>query len=313
MRVVITGVTGFVGQSLVPFLRDRGFNVAGMSRQHCLVDGMMCQATDYADADRLRTQLAGSDAIIHLGGLAHQLNVEHTLESYIRANVDTTLILANAAKLSGVKRFIYISSIGVNGDRTKSRQVFSEDDIPSPSNFYAQSKLMAEEGLKNILKNSGTEFVILRPPLIYGPNAPGNFGLLLKLTSRSCILPFGSLKNKKAMIYIKNILDAILLSLRAPEAANQVFIVSDSEVLRLNEIILALMKGFNGPKVKNIRFAPFVLGLVISCLGRRAHWKKFISELDVNSEKFCKMTGWKAPFAAYDSLTKCARTYCKND
>lgn len=312
MKVVITGATGFIGQSLVPYLKDQGIDVICLSRRHCLVNGIKCQIADYTDAEKLRTQITGSDAIIHLGGLAHQLNVEHTLESYIRANVDTTLSLANAAQLSRVKRFIYISSIGVNGERTRLQQVFSEDDIPSPNNFYAQSKLIAEEGIKKILKNSGTEFVILRPPLIYGPNAPGNFGLLLKLVSKSFILPFGSLRNKKAMIYIKNILDVILLSLKAPEAANQVFIVSDSEALRLSEIVFILMKEFNGPMVKNIRFAPFILRLVVNCLGKRAQWEKFISELNINSGKFCKMTGWKAPYGVYDSLTECARLYRKN-
>ena len=252
MKVAITGVTGFVGRRLFNYLNSRGIEVLPFSRRPGLIDGTEYQIIDYADDAKLQAQLVGVDAVVHLGGLAHKIDESYSLEEYIEANTSNTLALAKASRDAQVKRFIFVSSIAVNGADTNDRQPFLEEDIPNPVTYYGQSKLMAEDGIKDILKNSSTDFVILRPPLIYGPDCPGNFQTLLRLVSAMHILPFGSLEKRKSMIYIENFLDAIFCALRSSGAANQIFILGDREALTLKEIIDILMVELHGIKALNL-------------------------------------------------------------
>lgn len=313
MKVAITGATGFVGGHLIDYLGIRGIEVIPFSRAANFVKNVQCIMMNYSDSEMMQMQLQGVDVVVHLGGLAHQLHVQHTLEQYIHANVDATLSIANASKLAGIKRFIYISSIGVNGDSTEAHKAFTEEDIPKPSNHYAYSKLKAEEGVRTIFDNSNTEFVILRPPLIYGSDCAGNFQLLLRLTSSKLILPFGSLSSKKSMIYIDNFLEAIFICLRAPRVANQIFIISDSEILSLNEIIFILLREFHGPNARNICFPPTILELLAKIVGKQSQWQKFSSQLEVNADKFFMMTDWRPLISQSEGLKKCTKGFLSND
>jgi len=292
LKVAVTGATGFIGSSMALYLRDRGCQVTAFSRKEALIDDLRAIAIDFTNITALQKQLKDVEAVVHLAGLAHRLENKYSLDDYIRANVDTTISLAIAAKSMGVRRFIFVSSISVNGDNTNGREPFLEDDVPNPTTFYGRSKLCAEKGLVDVLSGSETDFIILRPPLIYGPRCRGNFRLLLKLASSMPLLPFGSLKGKKAMMYIENFLDAVWQSLHSNEAANQLFLVSDSETLSLEEIIAILMEQLHGSKLRNFPFSSNVLRQIALMLGRLSQWNKFTSSLEVNSTKFCRVVNW---------------------
>ena len=307
MKVAITGITGFVGRRLFYYLKSQGIDVVPFSRGAGSIDGADYQIIDYADKARLQTQLVGVDAIVHLGGLAHKVDEDYGIEDYIAANTFNTLVLAKASRDAQVKRFIFASSIAVNGADTNDRQPFLEEDIPNPVTYYGQSKLMAEDGIKDILKNSSTDFVILRPTLIYGPDCPGNFQTLLRLVSAIRILPFGSLEKRKSMLYIENFLDAIFCSLRSSGAANQIFILGDSEALTLKEIIDILMIELHGIKALNFSLNPSILKLFPRIIGKQEQWQKFNAQLEVNSDKFIRINHWQPPYNAREGPKQTAK------
>ena len=312
MKIVVTGATGFIGSSLASYLLSCGHEILKFSRRDLFRKDLQVGAIDYTNIPLLEKQLIGVDVIVHLAGIAHQTENKLSFDNYIRANVDTTTSLATAAKTVGVKRIIFVSSIGVNGNDTNGRGPFSEEDEPRPTNFYSLSKLMAEKSIADVLKNSQTEFVILRPPIIYGANCPGNFRSLLKLCSIIPILPFGSLNVKKSMIYIDNFLDAIAQCLSSPVVANQVFIVADFQVLRLSEIITILLTQFHGAFTKNLAVAPGFLGALVGAIGRRGQWSKFASTLEVDPTKFCKMTKWSPLVNPREGIQLSAKGFREN-
>jgi nucleoside-diphosphate-sugar epimerase len=312
MKVAITGATGFVGEHLVDYLISREIEVLPVSRAANFVKEVKCLVMDYSDPARIQMQLQGIDVVIHLGGLAHQIDSLCSLSDYVEANVVPSLVLAKLSREARVKRFIYISSIAVNGQDTNRQKFFLEQDSPKPVTFYGQSKLMAEDGIKNILKDSITDFVIFRPPLIYGANCPGNFKELLIMISYMRILPFGALNNKKSMISIHNFVDAIFHSLQSPEIANQIFIVSDTETLSLNTIIDVLMTEFHGFKAINLPLSSSILDVLAKMVGKQKQWLKFTCQLEVNSAKFCSMTNWSAPYTVREELRECVRGFLRD-
>lgn len=307
MKVAITGVAGFVGRRLFNYLNSHGIEVLPFSRRPGSIDGTEYQIIDYANVDKLQAQLVGVDAVVHLGGLAHKIDESYSLEEYIEANTSNTLALARASRKAQIKRFIFISSIAVNGFDTDGRNPFLEEDIPNPITYYGQSKLMAEDGIKVIFKNSPTDFVIVRPPLIYGVDCPGNFQMLLRLVNKCRILPFGALEGSKSMLYIENFIDAILHSLRLPEVANQIFILSDPEVLKIKEIIDILILELHGITAVNLAINPGILQLFARAIGKQEQWQKFTAQLEVNPEKFYRTTQWQPPYNAREGLKQTAK------
>lgn len=312
MKVAITGASGFVGSHLMEYLKNRGIEVILFGRAKNFVKDVHCIMTNYSDTRIMQMQLQDVDVVVHLAGLAHQLDGEISLNEYINANVDLTSVLAKASLEAQVKRFIYISSVAVNGSNTDRRKPFSEEDFPMPVTFYGESKLMAEDRITNIFKDSSTDFVILRPPLIYGAGCPGNFKKLLMLSSYMRILPFGAISCQKSMISIQNFIDAILHSMHSPESANQIFIVSDSETLPLNKLIDILMAEFHGPNAVNLPISPDILSILAKMVGKQKQWLKFTSSLAVNSDKFCKMTNWTAPYTVREGLRKSVKGFLRN-
>lgn len=312
MKVAITGATGFVGGHLIEYLKNRGIEVIPFSRAAKFVKDVHCIMTNYSDSRIMQMQLQDIDVVVHLGGLAHQFDGKHSLHEYVKANVDSSFVLAKASREAQVRRFIYISSIAVNGADTERRKPFSEEDFPMPVSLYGQSKLMAEDRIINIFKNSSTDFVILRPPLIYGPDCPGNFKSLLRLSSCMRILPFGALSCQKSMISIQNFNDVIFHSMHSSVSANQIYIVSDPETLPLNKLIDILMAEFHGPNVTNLPISPAILGILAKIVGKQKQWLKFTSSLEVNSDKFCNMTNWTAPYTVREGLRLCVKEFLRN-
>lgn len=225
MRVLVTGATGFVGRGLIRACADSdGIDIVAALRNSqsysephvdVVVMGDISEGVDWTRA------LEGVDVVVHLAGRAHVIGeaAADALAKFRAVNLEGTTALARQARDAGVKRFILISSIGVNGARTIDKP-FEEESIPTPHADYAVSKLEAEQALRQTAQGSTMEWVIVRPPLVYGAQAPGNFGRLLKLVSYGLPLPFASVKNSRSMISLENLAHFLRQCITHPGAAN---------------------------------------------------------------------------------------------
>jgi len=309
MRVAVTGAKGFVGKVLVQYLRNRGIEVVPIFRRENIINGKSYKVSEYTDIELMSSKLIGIDIVVHLAGLAHQDENKFSLKDYIEANVNLTKAIAESAKKAKVNRFIFISSIAVNGDCTQNGKAYSESDLPSPVTFYGKSKYMAEEAIRSIFAKSDTDYVILRPPLIYGPTCPGNFKRLLEITSKTFILPFGGVKNKRSFIYINNLTDVIFRLLSLPEAANEIYITSDKETYSLNEIIKVMLQEKFGNKAINLYIPTVIFEVLFKVLGIYHVWLKFSTELVVDSHKLTTMLKWQPPFTALEGFKRTVGGY----
>jgi nucleoside-diphosphate-sugar epimerase len=247
---------------------------------------------------------SGSDVVIHLAARAHQtseVNSVGTLELYRSANVGSLVSVAQAARTAGVRRVLFVSSIGVNGSSTKGTP-FTEADPPAPSDPYALSKLEAEQALAVRLADGPTDWVILRPPLVYGPGCPGNLARLIHLASSSPFLPFRALHSRRTMLSIDNFLDAILIAACHPAVSRRTFIVSDAQDIDVSGILEAFLEGLGRGAWRLFPFPPILIGLFLQILGKKQLWHKFSGELLVDSSAFQNATGWVPAVCPRDGL-----------
>lgn len=254
--------------------------------------------TDWSDA------LSAVQVVLHIAARAHVLKdeVADPLAEYRRVNVAGTLSLAYQAATAGVRRFIFISSIGVNGN-TNSRP-FKADDQPDPAEPYAQSKWEAEQGLWQVQQETGMEVVVIRPPLVYGRGAPGNFGRLVGWVNRGVPLPLGAIHNKRSLVGIDNLVDLIIRCIEHPAAANQVFLVGDGEDLSTT----ALLRGVGSAMGKPARLIPVPTRLLqfgAILLGKEALAQRLLGSLRVDISKTCELLEWKPPYTVEEGLKRC--------
>ena len=306
--VLLTGASGFIGRKLSSEIVS-GFNLKQVFRKEPDVrpvsDYVLC---DFESELDLSIILKDIDVVIHCAGRAHLLadDVKNPIDEFRKVNVDMTLRLAREAANVGVKRFIFLSSIGVNGRITKTP--FKEDDIPAPEQDYAISKLDAEKGLQDIALSSEMEVVIIRPPLVYGPNAPGNFGKLMNWMDKNIPLPFGAINNKRSFVGIDNLVDLILTCIDHPAAANEVFLVSDGEDLSTTEL-LNRVAGALGKKSRllpvNQKLLEFCLGLI----GKKDLAQRLCGSLQVDISKAKKLLNWTPPVSVDEGLRKTAEVF----
>jgi len=255
----------------------------------------------YADLSAL---LPGVDVLIHAAARAHIMKDEvvDPMAEYRRVNVEGTLSLARQAAAAGVKRFVFISSIGVNGNI--STRPFRVDDQPNPAEPYAQSKWEAEQGLMKLAAETSMEVVIIRPPLVYGPDAPGNFGSLVRWIEKGVPLPLGAIHNKRSLVGIDNLVDLIVHCIDHPAAANQVFLAGDGEDLSTTE----LLRGVGKAMGKSARLIPVPAGLLqfgATLLGRKAMAQRLLGSLQVDISKTCELLDWKPPYTVEEGLRRC--------
>jgi nucleoside-diphosphate-sugar epimerase len=248
--------------------------------------------------------LAGQNVIIHAAARAHIVRdeVADPLEEYRKINVRGTLNLARQAALCGVQRFIFISSIGVNGNI--SQQPFTENDTSAPVDFYAQSKWEAEQGLWSIHRETGLEIVIIRPPLVYGPDAPGNFGALMKWVKKGVPLPLGSIHNKRTFVALDNLVDLVITCIEHPVAANQVFLAGDGEDLSTSDLLRGVAAAMGRPS----RLVPIPSGLLLlaaTILGKKAVSQRLFGSLQVDISKARDLLGWNPPLNVEEGLRRC--------
>jgi len=249
--------------------------------------------------------LQNIDVVIHLAARVHVMreNEGNALSAYRQINVEGTLNLARQAAAAGVSRFIFLSSIKVNGELTLPGQRFSEDSEPNPLDAYGISKYEAEEGIKELCEDSGMEYVIIRPPLIYGPGVRANYRKLINAIEKEVPLPFRLIKNQRSMLALDNLVDFIYLCVSNPKAANQIFLLSDGEDLSTRDLVkkIALALGVT-PRLLTVPV--WALRLVGFLTGRGAVIDRLIGSLQIDSSKANQLLGWTPPISVDQGISK---------
>lgn len=307
--ILVTGSSGFVGRSVVSTLiKEKNVKCA---IHHRSVDSLdPSPAINYfsselsADFDWTGF-LQDISAVVHCAARVH-VSVKRSddaLASFRTVNVAGTLQLARQAALAGVKRFIFISSIGVLGDQTHDKP-FAEDDLPNPHSPYALSKLEAESGLREIEQRSGMQVVIIRPPMVYGADAPGSFGFFLRCIQMGLPLPLGSIvNNRRSFIFIENLVDFIRLCLDHPAAPGQTFVLADGDDLSTAALIKKLASAL-GVSARLIPVSPAVLNWCADRVGRAAMVRSLTASLQVDISKACSLLDWKPPVSLDEGLCR---------
>jgi nucleoside-diphosphate-sugar epimerase len=306
--VCITGSTGFVGRHLVEFLAER-------SEYKLLLPvrdmGFTCPSlgiyTVFPELSNITTDYFSEyncDVVIHLAARAHiaQDASINSLQDFRKINCDLTLDLAEKAAAAGAKRFIFLSSIGVNG--VSSVSPFKVSDVPAPVEHYAISKLEAEIGLFEIAARTGMDVVIIRPPLVYGPNAPGNFGKLTKAVNSGLPLPFGAINNQRSMISLCNLTDLIVRCMDDVQAGNQIFLVSDGQDVSITQLLEMMIKA-SGKRTTLLPIPIKLLRFLGKITGKRSAIDRLCGNLQVDIEHTKNTLGWKPLVSVQDAINKC--------
>jgi UDP-glucose 4-epimerase len=297
--ILITGATGFVGRAV---LQQRS-NAVVLGRSRPLgFDGYYIRHNISSISD-CSGCFESVSTIVHCAARVHVMSddSEDPLLAFREVNAAGTLNFARQAAESGVKRFIFISSIKVNGELTSVDSKFTSSDELRPEDPYGISKAEAEEGLLEIAKETGIEVVIIRPPLVYGPRVKGNFLNLLKLSKLPIPLPFGSIDNKRSMVYLDNLVDLIVTCIDHPNAANRVFLASDGEDLSLARLLTLIRQAMNKPSL--LLPAPvFLFNLVGRLTGQSAVVDRLIGDLQVDSSDAKKYLDWSAPYTVEQGI-----------
>lgn len=305
-KVLITGATGFVGKQLCQYFLTKGLSVKGVGRKlhaeisHPHFEYYWIESID--DTTQWGTLLDDVDVVVHLAARVHQRQDKgmRALTEYQRVNVKGTQQLARAAVKSDVRRFIYISSIKVNGEKTVDMS-FRAEDQPQPQNAYSLSKLQAEQILQEESRRSGMEWVIIRPPLIYGPNVKGNFRCLLKLAKMCLPLPFASVNNRRSLVSIYNLCNFIECCLTHPHATGEVFLVSDNEDLSTARLIKFIRQAY-GKRAWLFPVPLILLKLLGYITGQSRQWDRLLSSLQVNIEKSQRLLNWQPIIKTEDAI-----------
>ncbi|HEO1338778.1 TPA: NAD-dependent epimerase/dehydratase family protein, partial [Legionella pneumophila] len=310
-KILITGATGFIGRSLVPALLSEGHDVrcavlqldSTLQAEQIVINNLEVH-TDWTDA------LRNVEIVIHLAARVHIMKEYATssLDEYCKINSIATKNFVEQAAQNNVKRFIFLSTIKVHGEFSQNNLPFSEDCRTQPEDPYAKSKLYAEQFIQEICQNARMEFVILRPPLVYGPYVKANFLRILQLVDKKWPLPFGSIYNKRTFIYIDNLVSAISAVVSEPSAANQVYLVADDCSWSLTQLVQTLSRKMN-TKLFLIPIPVQILIFLFKLCGLKNINTRLFSSLEVSNEKIKSQLGWTPPVSSIDGLEKTVKWY----
>lgn len=312
-RVLLTGSTGFVGKAVLQRLLERGDTVVAALRQApASVDGKVevFRFSELDDTCDWQGGVAGVDTVIHSAARVHVMNDTEAdpLAAFRRVNVAGTLNLARQAAAAGVRRFIFISSIKVNGEGTPKGQPYTADDQPAPADPYGVSKREAEDGLRELAAQTGMEVVIIRPVLVYGPGVKANFLAMMRWLDKGVPLPFGAIDNRRSLVALGNLADLVVTCTDHPNAANQTFLVSDGEDLSTSGLLRRMAQALGRP-ARLLPVPGSLLALAANALGKRALSQRLCGSLQVDIQKTRSLLDWTPPLSVDAALTLTARDY----
>lgn len=308
--ILLTGATGFVGNATMQrLLADdaaQGLAVALRRSESLWPDRVAQHVTgDLTATTHWTAALQGVSAVLHCAARVHVMAeaAANPLDEFRRVNVQGTLNLARQAAASGVRRFVFVSSIKVNGEATPTGSSFTADDLPAPLDAYGISKMEAEQGLREIASQTGMEVVIVRPPLVYGPGVKANFAAMMRWLQRGVPLPLGAIHNQRSLVALDNLVDLLVTCITHPAAANQTFLVSDGEDVSTTELLRRMGQAMGKP-ARLLPVPASWLQLAATLVGKRAVAQRLCGSLQVDIEKTRQLLGWSPPLTLDQGLKK---------
>ncbi len=302
MKILITGANGFIGAHLCQELSSRKIDFRATARnanENNYADFVSC---DLETTESLNQLMDGCDIVVHLAGRAH-VTSDDSQEKYRIANESVTHQLANAAAQNGIARFVYLSSIKVNGESSSTGRPIRSSDTPSPLDNYGRSKLAAEQVLQEICRVNKMEYVIIRPTLVYGKGVKANFSALISAVKRGIPLPIATVKNARSMIGINNLVDLIIATCTNPKAANQTFLASDGVDTSTPALVRFIAASLN----RRSRIFPFpisILRLLAAVFGKSSAIDKLTGSLSVDISHTTNTLDWRPPFSTESEVAK---------
>lgn len=306
MKILVTGASGFVGRYLINHLSKTDEVIACVRKKSSLLPSSVQQIVDNNFFDIAIPK--DTDVIVHLAGIAHNKN--NSVDEFKKINVDGTLELARKALQTNVKRFIFISSIGVNGNSTYGK-AFTEQDTPNPTNDYTKSKYEAEKALAKLFENTHIDLVIIRPPLIYAHDAPGNFSKLLMLIKLGQFLPFGCTHNQRSFIAIENLVSFITACIYHDTKINETFLIADDEVISTKQLIQCVSSGM-GKFMILLPVPTKLLNTLADVTGKVGIFEQLYGNLQIDNRKAKKFFNWHPPKHSLNALSEVGNLYRNN-
>ena len=311
MKVLVSGANGFIGKHLVVSLVESGFDVTAILRRPC--DALPTEVKRVVVSNLDCMEFAGLepfDVFVHAAAISSSR--KRTNLDIIDANVHLTRSFAEYCLRVGVKRFIFLSTVKVFGESTSAGKPFVEGGEERPTDPYACSKLMAEAEIKSMLEGTGTKYVIIRSPIVYGPGVKGNFNAILRLAATKLPLPFGSIDNARSMIYVENLVSFIQLVMHKPEALNRVFLPADSTCVSTTKLITILRQEMELP-LRLVPVPKFILLLLSKLFKSTGLVDRLFGSLEIDTTSTFKTLNWTPPYSVEQGVSFTVRGRNQND